>query len=233
MILYSPNNMAKQWIFETLDQYYPESFRVLDLACGDTAPWTRYLQTHPHCSYQGFDYNKTSLKKAQKLLESLPHAKADYGDAQRLAQLEPVDVVTAFSALEHVVNLESFCKTAHQALKHGGIAFLNYDIGHFRSSNLKERAMIPVSQLLARLGIEGPYMKEVQDMQLLDLVKKLGFEVREIRKHNIASLKGEMKQKPDAVLQEWYQFETRLNQLLSPKDLHSMMLSTTLLLAKS
>ncbi len=225
--------MAKQWIFESLDPFFPGPFRLLDLACGDCSPWILYLQHHPQCHYLGFDYNKKSLKKAQKLLAQIPNAKAEYGDAQRLAQLEPVDAVTAFSALEHVVDREAFCRTAYQALKPGGIAFLNYDIGHFRSSDIKERLMVPISQGLAKFGIEGPYMKEVNDTNLLKLFQKLGFEVIETRKHNIASLKGEMKQKPDPVLQEWYQFETRLNQLLPLEALHTMMLSTTHLLKKS
>lgn len=225
--------MAKQWIFETLDRLFPEQpFRVLDLACGDCSPWVEYLKARPNCTYQGFDYNKTSLKKAQNQLRSITNAEADYGDAQKLSALEPVDVVTAFSALEHVVNLQAFCQTAYQALKKEGFAFLNYDIGHFRSQDKKERLMVPISQILAKLGLEGPYMKEVHDEKLLHLLQKIGFQVLEQKKHNITSLKADMKNQSETAIAEWYSFENKLNTLLSWDTLHQMMLSTTLLLKK-
>jgi 2-polyprenyl-3-methyl-5-hydroxy-6-metoxy-1,4-benzoquinol methylase len=231
--MFAPNNMAKQWIFEQLqERFSTHPFRVLDLACGDGSPWFPFLQTHPQCQYFGFDHDKKRITRAKRQAVGLDHAHFEYGDAQKLADLEPVDVVTALSALEHVVHLEAFCQTVYHALKPGGLAFLNYDIGHFRSSNPKERLMVPVSQALAKVGVEGPYMKVVHDETLIELLKKQGFKIQSTRKNNIASLKKEMKGMPEPVLQAWSHFENQLNLLLPPEQLHPMMLSTTLGLEK-
>lgn len=92
--------------------------------------------------------------------------------------------------------------------------------------------MVPMSQLLAVVGIEGPYMKRVQDEKFISQAKQLGFVFRGVRKHNLHPLKGFFRGASDEVIQTWVEFEERLNTLYSSDTLDAVMWSTTILLQK-
>lgn len=229
--IYERGNAAKQWIFEELDRRFGQApTRVLDLGCGDGSKWSAFLAEHPAWRVIGIDTDAKAIAKGQKTAHS--NLTLRIADAQRPMEERGFDVVVAFSAIEHVVDRPAFLRVAFSALRSGGVAFLNYDDGHFRSSNLKERFMVPVSQLLAMVGVEGPYMKHVDDATFRAQAEEVGFQVIEQQKNNIAALKGLMRETSDEAIRAWVDFETRLSTLVSADRLDRVMLSTTLVAQK-
>lgn len=231
--LYTKGNAAKQWIFEEIDRLLENRVgRVLDLCCGSGEIWQGFLEAHPNCAYRGIDFDRAAIETAQKTFERFgDRVKFSFGDAQKTDQ-ERADIVTAFSAIEHVYDREAFLKNVYASLASGGRAYLNYDAGHFRSHNVKERLMVPVSQLLAMLGIQGPYMKRVQDERFKQQAESAGFRIIELRKHNIGALKSFMRGASDEAVRAWYEFENRLGEFSSPAELDKLFLSSTLVLEK-
>ena len=232
MNIYSRGNAAKQWIFEELDRRYGQKpLEILDLACGDAVIWHRYLETHPHTQVTGIDTDQPAIKRG--IAANIPNLHLSVFDVQKKqTETKQYDVVLTLSAIEHIVDRAAFVKTVWSSLRPGGFAFLNYDAGHFRSSDLQERVMVPVSQALAALGYEAPYMKKVDDGTLLGLCSKQGFTVIERKKHNVEALKKFMKGATDDALSAWFAFEAQLNAQYTPTQLDMLMLSTTVVLQK-
>jgi 2-polyprenyl-3-methyl-5-hydroxy-6-metoxy-1,4-benzoquinol methylase len=158
------------------------------------------------------------------------------------AQLPPserasYDVVTALSSLEHVVHIDKFLDTVFAVLKPGGIAYLNYDDGHFTSHHVKERIMVPVSQVLAFFGIEGSYMKRVRDRDVVRMVHERGGRILDVRKHNLAAMKGFTKKFAkgeigEGVIRDWLEFEHQLNERCAPSQLSAFLGATIIVVQK-
>jgi 2-polyprenyl-3-methyl-5-hydroxy-6-metoxy-1,4-benzoquinol methylase len=233
MPIYSPGNAAKQWILSDIEQRFGDSpLRILDLACGSAWIWEKYISVHPQTRIIGVDMDAGAIEVGRKKYEGKPAVALRVFDAQQTVKDDPVDAVVALSAIEHVVDRAAFLRTVCEALRPGGIAYLNYDAGHFRSRNFKERLMVPVSQLLALAGYEKPYMKKVDDAAFRALAEAQGFSVLALRKHNLHPLKGFMRGAPDQTLAAWFAFEDKLGELFPPKELDRIMWSTTLVLKK-
>lgn len=232
-MFYSPGNTAKEWILRDIEQTLDDrSIRILDLACGSGWVWDRFLPAHSNVTVLGVDTDDQALEIGRKRYANLPAIALRHFDAQHPLEEQSFDVVVALSAMEHVVDHAAFIRTTWDALKPGGVAYLNYDAGHFRSHSIKERLMVPVSQLLAKFGMEKWYMKKVDDAAFRSIAVHQGFIVEAIRKHNIATLKGFMKKAPIEAIQEWISFEERVGAVLPPDKLDSLMLSTTFKLRK-
>lgn len=233
MTIYTAGNAAKQWILSQLHQRFDSSsYRILDLGCGAASSWKTFLEMHPNASYVGFDYDRAAVQKGRKEFLGMANASLNVGDAQTLASQGEFDVVTAFSAIEHVVDKNAFLKTVYASLKSGGFAYLNYDDGHFRSHDIKERIMVPVSQLLAMVGIQGPFMKHVDDAEFRKQAEQAGFTFIASRKHNLYPIKGFMRGASTEAVEAWYAFEERLNELYTPEQLDMVKWSTTLVIQK-
>ncbi len=233
MTFISPNNLSKEWIVRQLAARSADgAFQVCDLACGSGSVWYAFLKKYPNVTYVGLDTDKKAVATAQKKFADLPNATFRVADAQTLKGDEGrFDVVTTFSALEHVVRIDKFLDTVFALLKPQGMAYLNYDNGHFRSSNPKERVMVPVSQILAKFGFEGPYMKEVNDADVVRWITERKGTVERIMKHNIPALKAVAKKlSSDDALEAWLTFENRLNEVEQPDRLNAIMGSTTVVM---
>ncbi len=231
MKIYEPGNAAKQAIFLQLAQgLTQEPLRILDLACGDGHLWKIFLETHPQVSVVGLDTNTHAIERGKK--QGQERLDLRVFDAQRTFEDQLFDVVVAFSAIEHVVDRSAFLRTVWAALRPGGFAYLNYDAGHFRSHDLKERVMVPISQLLALVGIEAPYMKRVDDRLFLEQARAQGFSLQAVEKYNLHLLKGFFRGATDEAIEAWVRFEQRMNTLFSPEQLDRIMWSTTVILQK-
>jgi 2-polyprenyl-3-methyl-5-hydroxy-6-metoxy-1,4-benzoquinol methylase len=239
----------------TTPRLYDSQPQILDLACGDGSKWKSFSLSHPHWTIVGVDTDARAITRGQKSLGGIANVELLVMDAQgesresRVAShesgsgptdlrtygptdLSGFDVVVAMSAIEHVVDRAAFLKTTWDALKPGGIAFLNYDVGHFRSWNPKERIMVPLSQIFAMFGMEQFYMKRVKDRKFLELAKAQGFRHLRTTKHNLHPLKGFMRGATDDQLRSWFTFEDTMNHLYTPDDLDRVMWSTTVILEK-
>lgn len=232
-MIYERGNAAKQWILTELVRRFPSGdTRVLDLGCGDGQKWKKFLTEQPSFSVVGLDTDARAIARGQASYANEKNIRLEVFDAQKKFSLQDFDAVVAFSAIEHVVDRSAFLLTVWQTLKNGGVAFLNYDEGHFRSRNLKERIMVPVSQLLALVGIEGPYMKRVDEELFKRQALAQGFQIECVRKHNLESLKGLMRGAPEETIEAWYEFEERLGTLTLTERLQRAFYSTTLVLHK-
>lgn len=230
--MYERGNAAKQFIFTRLEGHVKDKgCRILDVACGDGRLWSSFLDAHPATSVLGIDTNEQAIKRGK---EQYTRSQLELRllDAQKPLKEKEFDVVVALSAVEHIVDRSGFLHTVWDALRSGGYAYLNYDVGHFRSRDIKERIMVPVSQLLALLGIEGPYMKKVDDKKIIAQAKEQGFIVEGVQKHNLYPLKGFFRGATDEALAAWMDFEEKLNGLYDAQTLDKIMWSTTLLLKK-
>lgn len=232
-MIYARGNAAKQWIFEELDRRFGQSpCRILDLGCGRANLWAGFLAEHPSARVLGIDTDAEAIEVAKRTHQGNVQIELRISDAQSAFSGESFDAVVALSTIEHVVDRPAFLRTVGRALTSGGIAFLNYDVGHFRSRDLKERLMVPISQLLARIGIQGPYMKKVNDAVFREQIQHEGLAVIQMRKHNIGCLKGFMKNASDNAVMDWYEFEERLHARFSLEELDPLMLSTTFVVTK-
>jgi hypothetical protein len=210
-MIYERGNAAKQWMLEELSRLAQErSLRILDLAGGSGRIWQQFLVAHPNVHVTVIDTDAKAITDGR-------------GMYRGNAQIE----------LRVVVNRPAFLKTVWDALASGGMAYLNYDVGHFRSRNIKERIMVPVSQVLALFKVEGPYMKKVNDERFRSQAEQQGFRIEFMKKHNLHSLKGFMRGASDAVLEEWFAFEEKLSASYTPEQLDRVMWSTTLVMTKT
>jgi len=236
-MIYSPGNAAKQWILADIEKRFSDQpIRILDLACGTAWIWEKFISAHPNVRITGIDTDAAAITRGKEMYKEFPRIELTAGDAQTTTDSRPptpeFDIVVALSAIEHVVDREAFLKTVWDALKPGGKAYLNYDVGHFRSRNIKERLMVPISQLLAIVGIERFYMKRVDDSLFKGMAEKLGFRLVQVRKHNLPALKGFMKSASLEAVEAWYGLEERLGDLYTPEELDRIMWSTTVVLEK-
>lgn len=232
-MIYVRNNAAKQWILQDLDLRFGQgSVRILDLGCGTGLVWKDFLVTHPNMHVVGIDIDQAALDQGKAAYGPSTQIELRTFDAQKPFEQKDFDVVVALSALEHVVDHPAFLKTVWSSLKNGGVAYLNYDVGHFRSRDVKERLMVPVSQLLAKIGMEGPYMKQVDDQHFRTAVEAQGFVVKATMKHNLVTLKGFMRDANDDAIEAWYAFEAKLRDLFPPERLDKILWSTTVVAEK-
>jgi cyclopropane fatty-acyl-phospholipid synthase-like methyltransferase len=194
--------------------------------------WQSFLAEHQAVRIVGVDTDAKAIDEGRRQYRGHDRIELRIHDAQSALPEATFDVVVALSAIEHVVDRLAFLKTVWSALKPGGRAYLNYDAGHFRSQDFKERLMVPVSQLLAMVGIEGPYMKVVNDELFCSQATQTGFKILDFRKHNISCVKRLMDQASDEVVESWGAFEERLNTFFSPAELDPFLWSSTLVVKK-
>jgi cyclopropane fatty-acyl-phospholipid synthase-like methyltransferase len=234
MMIYERGNAAKQWMLEELDRRFGQSpVSILDLACGDAGKWKAFLASHPQARVIGVDTDAAAIANGKKKYEGVSNIELRVSDAQHSIDTSSFDAAVAMSAIEHVVDRPAFLKTVWSALKPGGVAILNYDVGHFRSHHWKERLMVPVSQVLAMIGIEGPYMKRVDDRLFRSQAEATGFRITGIRKHNLHPLKGLMRDADDELLRAWFELEEKMGQAYTSEQLDRVMWSTIIILQKS
>lgn len=232
-MIYSRGNAAKQWIFEELDRQFGQApIRLLDVGCGRAHLWPTFLQMHPNAHVLGIDLDAGAIEIGKRTHQGSSQIELRVFDAETPLPDGLFDAAVALSTVEHVVDRPAFVRSIGGALTSGGIAYLNYDVGHFRSRHFKERLMVPISQLLAHFGHEAAYMKKVDDATFCGIIRAEGLLIQRIRKHNISCLKGFMKQAPDNAIQEWYEFEERLHERFSLEQLDPLMLSTTVVVQK-
>ncbi|MFH1704824.1 MAG: class I SAM-dependent methyltransferase [Patescibacteria group bacterium] len=231
-MIYERGNSAKQWIMAELDrEFWNRPAQFLDLAGGSGRIWKTYLERHPMTKVFSVDFDRHAIAEGKKMYEGNEQIQLRVFDAQQPVE-QVFDAVTAMSAIEHVVDRPAFLRTVWLSLKSGGKAYLNYDVGHFRSHDLKERLMVPISQLLALFHKEGSYMKKVDDALFCSQSLAQGFQVLGMMKHNLHPLKGFMRGASDESLNKWFEFEDSLNAQFVPDKLDRIMWSTTLILQK-
>ncbi len=189
---------------------------ILDLGCGTGGQFVSILEKNPRIRYVGVEPCKEDCKKAEMTLGKF-NATVINAPAYSLDITigEKFDVVTSFSALEHVYKRKKYLESAKACMKDDGILFINYDSGHFTSG--KDTIKNLVGRMLAKTGNEAYHQAFVKENDFLELVNTLEMEIIESKFFNVPGLKGVQKEIPEGRKEEyakrWLAFELWLNEV--------------------
>jgi trans-aconitate methyltransferase len=207
-------NAAKLYCLRLLDDAIAkthETFRIVDLGCGDGRNFVELLRRHPGVEYVGVDPARRAVERARQLL---PGAEIHNMPAYE-ARFEPADAVVSFSVLEHVADRLRYLKAVHANLAPQGRAYVNYDSGHFGADATPgERAKAAVARVLAGLGNESRYRARVRSEEFASLLASASLRVVDDKSFN-TELKLTYRAVPEAqhdvFMDRWLEFELALN----------------------
>ncbi|HVF31401.1 MAG TPA: class I SAM-dependent methyltransferase [Acidimicrobiales bacterium] len=221
--VYWPGNVAKAFVIEQLLRRAAAGpLTVLDHGCGTGGEWDTVLRDHGELRLVGWDPDVRAAETARARLRGLD-AEIHVG---RLPTDVRADVVVSFSVLEHVLDRGTYLRQARAALAPGGVFFLNYDDGHFRTPfdpdepstlwpNARAAAHNLLAPLLARAGRADRYQRRIRAAEADALVAEAGFAVEGSWYHNVDSLRRLSKTVPPERAQDfarlWMDVEARLN----------------------
>lgn len=222
---YAQGNAAKAMVIdEILNRAANDDITVFDFGCGDGGQWKQVLRDYESVSYIGYEPDPEQAKTAE---EELPDRVSIYtGEDPPTVE---ADYVVSFSVLEHVDERESYIRTLSESLAEDGIAYLNYDDGHFRNTldlnhprkwprQIKAWIHATIGPLFAVLDDPRRYQKRVQTSDLRRMISASGLQVERSYYNNIRDLKGLAKNVPQDLREEytacWIEFEEHINQML-------------------
>jgi SAM-dependent methyltransferase len=229
--MYSKNNNAKEYVLQEIAKIKNANgaISILDFACGTCSIWKDFLGKFPDLDFYGFDFNQESIILAKKNFPNFAK-KICCLDGQRPLPFEKkFDIITTFSSLEHVVNKELFIRNIKNLLKGDGMAYINYDLGHFNQGFISN-TFNKISELLAYSGLTEKYFtKKVDLKQIKHLLEKTGFRIIEIKFFNLDALKKIHKEiNEETYLEKWFEYELFLNRFENTDLLNSILLSVVI-----
>ena len=202
------------------------------MGCGRAGLWPSYLLSHPTINVLGIDIDPSAIEVGLRMHQGNSQIELRVADAQEPLPEELFDAIVALGSIERIADRDAFLRTIGGSLKSGGVAYLNYGASHPRSLWSGGRLKAALSYFLAAFGYETAGRKRVNDAEFRNQIERQGFQVLQIRKHNLSCLKEFMKDAPDNAIQDWFDFEERLLTRFSLADLDKIMLSTTFVVLK-
>lgn len=206
-------NAAKLYCLQWIDRLAAQQpgLRVLDLGCGYGNTFEALLRGRPEIRYVGVEPDAGAADTARR---TLPDAEIVTGWGDEV-ELEPADVVVSFSVLEHVFRRAAYVASIARHLAPGGLAFVNYDAGHFVAGGPRERLRTLVAPVAARLGRADRYQSFVREAEFRRLVASAGLEIVEAKSFN--TLKDvyhalPLERRPD-FMEPWLALELAVNEL--------------------
>lgn len=212
-------NAAKLYCLQMLEELAQErqALRIVDLGAGDCRNWPDFLRRHPHVTFVGVDPSAEACALARAVL---PAERAEIVHARAYeARWGTADAVVSWSALEHVYRRRVYLETVAATLAPDGLAFVNYDAGHFRFPTRRDRVKNVAGPLLARLGREDWYQAFVSETEFRDLVTVSGLRVVEARSFNTAAKDVYHRVAPESrteFMRAWLAFELAASDLVEP-----------------
>lgn len=185
------NTSTKHEYLKNLDLRDAE---VLDLGCGDASYWVHILASNPSMKLHLFEPDKKVLDKAKGTLEG--GSVTFTSDLNSLANKE-FDVITCFAVLEHVFNLNDFVKNLSLLLAKNGVAYINYDDGHFRNHlyqnkstafRMRNKVKTHLSFLWRILKWYSKYQKPVSASELSKYIEQNNLVVLSESYHSLDSI---------------------------------------------
>jgi SAM-dependent methyltransferase len=209
-------NAAKLYCLDRIDQLASErdELKIVDLGAGEGRNFVRLLERHRHVSYVAVEPSRAACATARQVL---PEKQATVVQARAYAgEYGPADVVVSFSAFEHVYRRDVYTRMIAKTLAPGGLAFVNYDSGHFRSPILRDRIKNSFGPTLARIGYESWYQSFVPEDEFRALVDDAGLVVHEALSFNTEA-KGIYRLIPpegrEEYMRGWLEFELMINRV--------------------
>jgi SAM-dependent methyltransferase len=196
---------------------------IVDLGCGDGRTVEPLLREHASLRYVGVDPSRGAIDAARTRLAAYDaelHVARAYDE-----HVADADVVLSFSVLEHVYRRAPYVRSIARNLKPDGIAFVNYDSGHFNVGS--ERWKGPIREALARVGQDTRYQAPVREAEITRLLAEAGLVVEEARFFN-THLKELYQRLPDKqrFAHLWLEIELKLNDWIEYRDDYAPFLRT-------
>lgn len=218
MSLLTLGNTAKLYCLNWIELFIEKNpdAKILDLGCGTGLNFVKLLQMNPDVHYTGIEPDKNSFVQAKKnLMEFNSHlinSDAYYVDE---SLNHSFDIVVSFSVLEHVYKRLNYLNTAKICLKPDGYFLINYDSGHFFTSNKFKDGRI-VYKIFAFMGNERSYQSFVKEKTFIEIIKDLGFNIIDSKFFNMNKFKHVYKimseSHIDEYMKRWLEFELWLNE---------------------
>jgi SAM-dependent methyltransferase len=214
--LLSYGNAAKLYCLNRIDALAAERgpLLVVDLGCGRASNFVELLRRRPDVRYVGVDSDAAACAAARAELAGLD-AEILHAPAYDVA-VGPADVVVSFSVLEHVERRRAYVASVAANLAPNGLAFVNYDAGHFVGGSPRERVKTVAGQMLARVGRPAWYQSFVSEGEFRSLVAQAGLRIVEDKFFNTRLKEAYTAVPPDKrdeFMGVWLHAELRLNEL--------------------
>ncbi len=199
---------------------------VLDYGCGDGGDWPSILADNPGLELIAYDPSSRRRARASERLTELHARIIDTDELLSDGASLRADFIVSFSVFEHVYDRHSYLRTARRHLSDGGLFYLNYDDGHFRSALELDRLQDWPAQmrtvlhnhlagLLAQVGRVDLYQQRVHRLIADEMVNQCDFEIVDEFYSNLTCFKELHKTLPNELHEEfsrlWVEVEERLN----------------------
>jgi SAM-dependent methyltransferase len=228
-------NVAKSRILGRLAESAAQRrVTVLDYGAGTGGYWPDFLRANPNVRLIAYEPHAPYAAELKRALADFDVEV--YTDASEEMETR-ADVVLTFSVFEHVYDRHAYLRTIQRCLADDGVAYLNYDDGHFRLDvdlarpatlrpALRELARNVLAPVWPKVGMTWRYQTRVARDQVDKMVTDAGLRIRNDRYENLADMKALAKtlQQPDlsAFLRYWVALEDALNADFRRDDATSM-----------
>jgi SAM-dependent methyltransferase len=190
---------------------------ILDVGCGAARMWQPLLENMPNVLLYGFDPGKNSIALAQNGLKGLK-ANVCQGSVASIdavfPEVQAFDFIVSHSVLEHVVPRHLYFSAIANRLADDGTALISWGSDHFRQG-LQTDLRNYVSQLLAIVGVERYYAREVEEQWARNEITKAGLEINTLHHYSLVELKKLFKLAPEEsktrIFQDWIRIEEEFN----------------------
>jgi len=213
------NNIVRTKMLIRVWEMAKKPISMLDVGCGTCWMWIEFLREVGNIDFYGFDVNEKSIAQARTNLQRFSE-NIKCADIKEMPNIfrQKFDVVVSHAVLEHVYPRKLFIENICSSLKDDGVILLSYGSDHFKQS-LRTDIRNKVSQLLAAVGIEKYYAKQVDEAEILGYLKNNKMKLVEKRYYSLVQvkkvsklIKNEQEKKRFCLL--WSELEERLNPIV-------------------
>ena len=190
---------------------------ILDVGCGAARMWQPLLENMPNVSLYAIDPGKNSIAVAQNGLKGLKANVCQGGIAsidEVFPEVQYFDFIVSHSVLEHVVPRHLYFSAIASRLASDGTALISWGSDHF-SQGFRTDLRNYLSHLLAMVGVERYYAREVEKQWARNEIAKAGLEINSLHHYSLVELKKLFKLAPKEskirIFQDWIRIEEEFN----------------------
>jgi SAM-dependent methyltransferase len=221
----SLGNTAKMYCLQKIGELAARGspLVLLDMGCGTGKNFPQFLDAYPNVRYVGADPHRPSIDEARKVLAG-KNAELHFAPGDGFVLEGGADVIVSFSVFEHVpiARRAAYVQAVRANLKPGGIAFINYDAGHFTTETTTRphatawmamrQAVIQFvrNQLVERFGANVYYQRFAPETSFVRYCADAGLRILETKSFNTGLKRVFRSVKPEAreeFMRRWLDLE--------------------------
>lgn len=200
--------------------------RIVDLGCGASSMWPKFLTFFPNAEYFGFDPSATAIKNGEQNLASFSNCSlklARHNDPQIKQLYGTADIVVSHSVLEHVYERGSYFDVVAKLLAKDGVGLISWGSDHFKQGFRTDVRNI-LSEVLSWFKIDRYFAKRVDLGWAMAAIEEAGLEVECQGIFSHVPTKKLLRHVVDEaerikIFQSWIDLEYRLNLNIADKAL--------------